>query len=204
MIALVFLTLGLVVGNFFTNYKKLTNIGVAAIITLLLIGPGVYRYFWPKEFLFDYKAPYIQTAAERVKRSLPNDWRFSIGFKPPSDFRNASVYVVYGEEFSKGKWARIISSDQLDKVMWDAYEHGYDPRTIVKGDEQLIVLFHYVVDKHALNLSNQRDEAELSQYKNLQPGEYRFLIRVQNNETAETFVHLWWYGNPETLRLEVE
>lgn len=197
--------------------------GFAAVILLaiilnaaVLIGRAfpktvtrIMSYVTPSDvavFSFGYREPYVQPPETRIPKGLPG-WRFSVGFIANRRLVATNPKIVYATMYVNGKWERLISSNQEDNIGWDAYQQSYNPKEIPARNEQQIVLFHYGLHGDKFELFNERDQGELSQYKNIGPGEYKFILRVTADNLDEPLMktmHVWWYGTPNTIRIEPE
>lgn len=159
----------------------------------------------PCEFLFAYKQPYIEPESYRATYNLPGT-RFSIGLKSSIHLSSANPEILSVERFTNGAWEPLIFSNAEDKLMWDDLERMYQPKDISEDNEQQIILFHYFQGK--LLLSNERDAAEFSRYKDLKPRAYQLHIRVNDAggraDKCRQLVHVEWYGDPETMRIELD
>lgn len=158
-------------------------------------------------FVFDYRPPYIQTPHERAQID-DTGWRFSIGFTFDKKLIKANAIIVSVSQKVAGKWERLIASNEEAKIGWDDYALSHDPRDLAADNEQQIVLFHYWGTDTSLDMFIKRVEGEFKKYHSIQPGEYRLVIRIDSqtfeNENVVGRVHLWWCGNPESIRIEPE
>jgi len=158
----------------------------------------------PGPFLFAYKLPYIQSPADRAKFGYTM-WRFTVGFISDKRLIGANPRIVYAERRIADKWERLIPSNEEDKIGWDDYANAFKSKDIAANNEQQIVMFIYGT---GLDMFNERTDGELKRYKDMKPGEYRFIVRVDaeniGNDETIGIVHLWWYGDPETIRITSE